>query len=71
MLKMVNETLSRTIKIGVGITVVGFDREAGREMGLHSAVQVGTYSQGAEEGSWGRQGLRASITGRGVPGKVA
>lgn len=68
---MVNETLSRTIKIGVGITVVEFDREAGRKMGLRTAVQIGTYSQGAEEGSWDRQGLRANITGRGVPGKVA
>lgn len=58
---MVSETLSRTIKIGIGITVVGFDREAGRKMGLHIAVLVGTYSQGAEEGSWGRQGLRADI----------
>ena len=58
---MVSETLSRTIKIGRGITVVGFDREAGRKMGLHIAVLVGTYSQGAEEGSWGRQGLRADI----------
>lgn len=62
---MMNETLSRTIKTGVGITAVGFDREAGRKMGLHAAVQVGIYSQGAEEGSWGRQGPRASIRGKG------
>lgn len=57
---MVNETLSRTIETGVGITAMGFDRETGRKMGLHAAVQVGIYSQGAEEGSWERQGLRAN-----------
>lgn len=62
---MVNEALSRTIKTGVGITVVEFDREAGRKMGLHAAVQVGIYSQGAEEGLWGRQGPRANIRGKG------